>query len=166
MADGDIAGDQLTLEAHLSKTCFECGVEEGRWKVLDYAFPYLIVEVFGLSLLGTTHSMIFQLTCDGFPALGPFIQHWDVEAKARPAPLGHEQAAPSVVDALKEWSEQGNIYGGLYRPWQRGAAAHNGWAAKRPDLAWHRGRTLTFIMEQLYGLVSEQAFWLDYKAAA
>jgi hypothetical protein len=165
--DADIrGGDQRTLEDHLRKTGFQAGVEEGRWEVLRYDFPLLEVRVFGRSLLGLVHPMDFQLRCDQFPALGPFVQQWDPVRGARPTPPTADEAAPSVVDALKEWSESGNVYGGVYRPWQRGAAGHNGWAAKRPDLAWNRNRTLTFILEELHGLVSEQAFWLDYRAAA
>jgi hypothetical protein len=71
------------------------------------------------------------------------------------------------VDALKQWNETPEIpYGGVYRPWQRYAMAHNGWAAKRPDEAWRRDRHLTFIMEKLYALVSEQAAWDAARAAA
>ncbi|MGD9715167.1 MAG: hypothetical protein AB7V46_24395 [Thermomicrobiales bacterium] len=166
MADDDVPGDQATLEAHLRKTSFCAGTEEGRWAVLRYEFPLFEVRVFGRSLLGGTCPMEFQLRCDGFPAIGPFVQHWDLALGARPAPLGADKAAPSIVDALKEWHEHGNIYGGIYRPWQRGAAGHNNWARLRPDLAWHPRRELTFIMEQLYALASEQASWLDSRAAA
>jgi hypothetical protein len=159
-------GDRATLEAHLRKTSFLVGVEEGRWKLLRYEFPLLEVRAFGCSILGTIHPMDFQLRCDGFPAIGPFVQHWDGHSGQRPSPPGADQAAPSIVDALKTWHEHGNVYGGIYRPWQRGAAAHNNWAQLRPDLAWHRRRELTFIMEELYALASEQALWLDSRAAA
>lgn len=165
-AEDDLGGDQLTLNHHLQSTGFCSGVEEGRWKVLCYEFPHLEVRVFGRGMSAKTHAMDFRLTCDGFPVRGPFVEHWDAATGTRPAPPGAEQAAPSVVDALKEWSERGNIYGGIYRPWQRGAALHNNWERLRPDLAWHSKRSLTFIMEHLYGLVSEQALWLDYRAAA
>src|SRR3546814_14482233 len=71
-----------------------------------------------------------------------------------------------VCSSDLQWNENGTGYGGIYRPWQRGAAAHNDWANKRLDLAWHSRRDLTFIMEQLYALASEQASWLAYRAAA
>lgn len=166
MADGVVPGDQRTLEAHMHKTSFLAGGEEGRWQVLNYAFPYLVVRVKGRSLFGATDAMDFQVECRGFPTTGPFVQRWDVQSGARPAPPGADKAAPSVVDALKEWNENGSGYGGIYRPWQRGAATHNNWACLRPDIAWHAKRDLTFLMEQLYALVSEQASWLDSRAAA
>ena len=165
MDEDEIEGDRFTLGMHLRKTSFQAGVEEKRWEVLRNDFPLLEVRVFGRSP-GVTHSMDFQLKCDGFPAIGPFVQNWDARTGSRPPPPPTDTAAPSVIDALKEWSEHGNVYGGIYRPWQRGAAGHNNWAKLRPDLAWHPHRELTFIMEQLYGLVSEQALWLAFREAA
>jgi hypothetical protein len=166
MVETELSGDHATLVRHLQKTSFLAGVEEGRWQVLGFNFPYLEVRIWSRSITGSNHTMDFQLECLGFPAAGPFIQHWDFERRVRPPPPDNRIAAPSVIDALKEWGEQPRRYDGIYRPWQRGAAVHNDWARKRPDLAWHPKRELTFIMEQLYGLVSEQAFWLDSKIAA
>lgn len=168
MADtAELRGDARTLEQHLASTRFRAGDEEGRWSVLLYRFPELVVEVTGADLNArVTTSMTFQLICDQFPVLAPFAQHWDPVGKQRPPPPTAEQAPPGVVDALKDWSEGPIKYGGIYRAWQRHAANHNGWAAKRPDEAWRRDRHLTFIMEKLYGLVCEQAAWLAIRAAA
>jgi hypothetical protein len=62
------------------------------------------------------------------------VQLWDFAAKARKK--GPSEGSPGVVDALKDWTRDGsttNEHGGIYRAWQRYAAAQNGWAAKRPD---------------------------------
>jgi hypothetical protein len=166
MAEETASASQRTLEAHLKSVRFQAGVEEGRWKVLLYAFPVLEVEV-------TAHdpdsdasaSFEFQLLCDNFPALGPFVQHWDHAMQCRPEPL--KQSSPGVIDALKKWDRDGTQeYGGIYRAWQRHAALHNNWATKRPDEAWRRDRHLTFIMEHLYALASEHASWLARSRAA
>ena len=141
MADA-LSAAQQTLDAHLRSVRFLAGVEQGRWRIVRYAFPKLEVNI-----------------------TGPFIQHWDHAEGKRPAPLA--ASADSVVDALKQWSDQGpGTYGGIYRPWQRLAALHNGWASKRPDLVWRRDRHITFIMERLYELVSEHAAWLGQARAA
>lgn len=168
MAEAEADGARLTLAAHLRSARFCAGVEEGRWAILRDAFPELVVRVTGEDMTGRTRvSMVFQLVCDGFPAQAPFIQQWDMATGRRPAPPTAQEAPPGVVDALKQWNETPAVpYGGLYRPWQRHAAVHNGWAAKRPDEAWRRDRHLTFIMERLYGLASEQAAWQTSLAAA
>jgi len=167
MAEETASADERSLETHLYSVRFQAGVEQGRWKILRYAFPVLEVEVTGQDPYGgRSASLEFQLLCDNFPALGPFVQHWDHRLQQRPAPI--TVSSPGVVDALKTWNRDGtqNEYGGIYRAWQRYAALHNSWTAKRPDEAWHRGRHLTFIMEHLYALVSEHAAWLARSSAA
>jgi hypothetical protein len=71
-----------------------------------------------------------------------------------------------VVDALKHWEHVPGQHGGIYRAWQRHAAAHNAWATKRPDDDWRRDRHINFIMENLYALVAEHAAWLGRSSAA
>lgn len=167
MAEATTGGDEAALLVHLRSARFRAGVEEGRWSVLHFAFPNLVVRVVGRNFEGdVTATMDFQLVCDGFPAKGPFVQHWDLASGKRPDPPTAAAASPGVVDALKTWNDPPHVYGGIYRAWQRHAAVHNNWAAKRPDEAWHRERHLVFIMEKLYGLCSEQAAWLAARAAA
>lgn len=166
MAEDEARSDQRTLADHLRSTRFLAGVEEGRWEILLFAFPTLVVRVTGHDLGGTVSaSMDFQLVCDDFPAKAPFVQRWDHTTGQRsPAPT---EGPPGVVDALKDWGSNGsNDHGGIYRAWQRHAAVHNDWAAKRPDEAWRRDRPLTFVMEHLYALASEQAAWLACRLAA
>jgi hypothetical protein len=167
MADETVSASQRSLEAQLNSVRFQAGAEQGRWKIFRYEFPKLEVEVKArdpYSDQSTTFE--FQLICDNFPALGPFVQHWDCVAAQRPA--SPTQSSPGVVDALKTWNHDGggNQYGGIYRAWQRYAALHNNWAGKRPDEAWRRDRHITFIMEHLYALVAEHASWLARSSAA
>jgi hypothetical protein len=166
MADGSGTGDELTLAAHLAGVRFQAGVEEGRWRVLRYAFPELIVEVTGRDFTGAAaENMAFRLLCDGFPVRPPYVERWAPNGRPR-APQVHE-GPPGLVDAFKEWIADGTqIYGGVYRTWQRHAATHGDWASRRPDEAWRRDRDITFIMEKLYGLASDQATWLAARSAA
>jgi hypothetical protein len=162
MADGLPSPDQTTLEAHLHSVRFLTGVQDGRWSVLQYAWPNLFVHVVGRDPeTARTFSSDFHLECKGYPDPGPFIERWTYSAQppfgTRPPPPG--VGSPGYVEALKDWSDQ-NQHGGIYRVWQRFAAAHNGWAEKRPDEAWNRQREIAYLMEQLYALVSEQAAWL------
>ncbi len=165
MAEAVVLASQQSLEAQLRSVRFRAGVEQGRWKIVRYAFPTLEVDVTGLDTPSRqTATLGFQLVCDNFPALGPFVQHWDHANAKRPDPIS--DSSPGVVDALKTWGDQPGKYGGIYRAWQRYAALHNSWATKRPDHAWRRDRHITFILEHLYELVSEHAAWLGRARAA
>ena len=167
MADEIVSAPQHALEAQLNSVRFQAGVEEGRWEILRYVFPVLEVQVTARHpYADKTASLEFQLLCDNYPALGPFVQHWNHATQQRPAPL--TDSSPGVVDALKTWTRDGtrNEYGGIYRAWQRYGALHSNWAQKRPDEAWRRDRHINFIMEHLYALTSEHAAWLARTNAA
>jgi hypothetical protein len=169
MAEGVAAIARQTLEAQLDSVRFVEGVERARWTILRYAWPHLYVRVTAAAT-GTTFSQDFHLECEGYPDPGPFVERWAFAdtptAGERPALAQPPIGSPGFVDALKDWHESTpSMHGGIYRAWQRGAAVHNGWAAKRPDEAWHRNRNIVFIMEHLYALVSEQAHWLASQAA-
>lgn len=164
MAEGEKCASQRSLEAQLNSVRFQAEVEEGRWEIVRYSFPALEVDVTGRDTYSAQSITFgFQLLCDNFPALGPFVQHWDHAKARRPEPL--KESSPAVVDALKTWNHE-NKYGGIYRAWQRYGALHNNWAGLRPDHAWHRDRHICFIMEHLYELVSEHAAWLGRARAA
>ena len=153
-----------TLIAQLNAVRFVSGVEEGRWRVLEMDFPHLYVEVtVARPDMPVNTKAEFHLICDGYPNPGPFVEAWSCESKARPTPPS--VGAPGYVDAMKDWQEGGQ-HGGIYRAWQRYAAVHNGWAGLRPEHAWNATRDITFIMERLYDLVSEQAGWLASRQAA
>jgi hypothetical protein len=154
-----LAPDQATLEADLRLPEFVAGVEEQRWKVLEISFPDLFVRVTGRAFESDrTEIWEFHLKCDNYPEIGPFVERWDHTKRCRPP--RPERGSPGFLDALKDWDE-GGAHGGIYRAWQRMAAAHNGWATKRPDEAWNRQRKITYIMEHLHALVAEQACALD-----
>jgi hypothetical protein len=167
MAEADLPPDALTLQRQMKGVAFHAGIEEGRWSVLLDAFPYLVVQVVGRDFSGqVTAPMTFRLLCDGYPAQAPFVEAWDPVNQGRRPPLA--DGPPGVTDALKHWEKDNcpGVYGGIYRAWQRHAAVHGDWATKRPDEAWRRDRDITFIMEKLYGLASDQAAWLALRPAA
>lgn len=168
MVEGELTSAERTLLAHLDTVRFLAGVDEGRWEILELRWPCLYVRVRVIAGHNETSlSQDFRLECSGYPEPGPYVERWSYASTERrgerpPAPTG--PGAPGYIDALKEWGSGGEE-GGIYRAWNRGAARHNDWSRKRPDEAWHRGRQISFIMEQLYALVSEQVLWLAARAA-
>jgi hypothetical protein len=158
MAEQIIPPARRTLEAQLGSARFLAGVEAGRWEILTLAWPNVYVRVIGKDPdSGRTFAHDFQLECSGYPDPGPQIERWsfaDNATHGQKAPSPSTPGAPGFVDAMKEWG------GGFYRAWSRGAATHNNWAQLRRDEAWHPNRSIVFIMENLYALVTEQAVWL------
>lgn len=161
MADDDISPARKTLLNQLDSVRFLAGIDEGRWEILTMAWPHLFMRIRVLIGPAEVFTHDFRLECTGFPDPGPLVERWAYEDDSRygASPAAPSTGAPGFIDALKDWG------GGVYRTWNRGAAEHNDWSRKRPDEAWHRNRDITFIMEHLYALVSEQALWLAARAA-
>lgn len=166
MAEVEMTPAQTTLVDQLNSVRFLAGVDEGRWEMLVLAWPYLFVRIRVVTGTGAVFTHDFRLECAGFPDPGPYVERWTYADDPQHGnhPAAPKAGAPGFVEALKDWGGN-NGDGGIYRTWNRGAAQHNDWWRKRPDEAWHRNREITFIMEQLYALVSEQALWLAARAA-
>ena len=157
-----------TLGGQMNSVRFLAGVDEGRWEGLGVAWPYLYVCIRAVIGPDAAFSHDFRLECTGFPDPGPYVERWVYADNSQHGDraAAPNSGAPGFIEALKEWGGgAGSAEGGIYRAWNRGAAQHNDWWRKRPDEAWHRNREITFIMEQLYALVSEQALWLAARAA-
>ena len=164
MAEAKTTPAQATLSSQMDSVAFVSAVDEGRWRVLALSWPHLYVQVRSKAEGDIEFEHDFRLECTGYPDPGPYVERWDY---AEDATHGVRSTAPSAgapgfIEAMKEWG--GGAEGGIYRAWNRGAAHHNDWIKKRPDEAWHRDRQITFIMEQLYALVSEQVQWLAARA--
>lgn len=166
MDDVLVAPDRVTFERHMQRPQYLVGADQGRWRLLENAFPNTYFRVSApIGSSGRIHAWDFHFVCDNFPVLTPFIELWDYIQKSRPSapPVGPEH----VKDALKDWQHAPNpnqpnvqTHGGVYRPWQRYAAEHNNWANLRPDLAWNHTRELSYLLERLHELVVDQAIWL------
>jgi hypothetical protein len=146
--------DQALLARDLAAPRVVAGIRAGKWRIIRHEFPDLVVSVSADTSEGRPAvCLTFRCQCDGYPGQAPYVELWDDATRTRPAPPG--LTSPGVADALKDWGAYPE--GGVYRAWQRAAATHNGWAALRPDEAWHPGRTILYVLSKLHELAVEEA---------
>lgn len=146
--------DQALLARDLDAPRVVAGIRAGKWRIIRHEFPNLVVLVGAETGEGRPAvCLTFRCQCDGYPGQTPYVELWDEVRRARPALPA--LVSPGVADALKDWGAYPG--GGVYRAWQRAAATHNGWAALRPDEAWHAGRTILYVLCKLHELVVEEA---------
>ena len=74
---------------------------------------------------------------------------WDYKAGCLLPAARRPKGSPRIVEAFKEWGEHT-----VYRPWDRMGGPHNNWTRDFPALTWHARRDLTFILEDLNGLLT------------
>ena len=140
---------KAAVDADLASARFRAGVARGRWRKIFYEFPVLVVAVAAVEPDGKRSEYDFRFELTGFPGANPEVRIWDrakndlLEASLRP------KGSNRVTEAFKKWRDET-----VYRPWDRRGSQHNNWARDFPALAWHPGRDLTFILEDLHGLLT------------
>jgi hypothetical protein len=138
--------------ADLSSARFRVGVTRGHWRQVSYAFPFLIVAVAAVETDGSYSEYFFRFELTGFPGTAPEVKIWDCTKNTALATDKRPKGSGRVTEAFKAWGNDT-----VYRPWDRQGGGHNNWATSHPSLAWNSHRDLTFILEDLHGLLTSNA---------
>lgn len=152
---------QNAVVADLASARFRVGERRGYWRKLSCDFPILIISVSAVEPDAKNSEYFFRFELTGFPGAAPEVKIWDVAANTLLAADKRPKGSHRVNEAFKTW---GN--GSIYRPWDRHGRLHNDWASKHPDLAWHPKRDLTFILEDLHGLLNSNTLAHGNRPAA
>lgn len=150
-----VTGDDATIaavDADLSSVRFLVGSLQKRWRIVSFDPPVLFVAISG-SLYDDKHEYIFRFDLTGFPGAAPEVRIWDLENNCLLPLHARPKGSERISAAFKEWGSQT-----VYRPWERLAgSSHSDWANLHPELLWHPNRGLTFILEDLHGLITSSA---------
>jgi hypothetical protein len=77
------------------------------------------------------------------------VRIWDPDTNGPLAKEKRPQGNTRVTLAFQLWGSDT-----VYRPWDRCTGPHNDNAARLPNSAWRIDRTLTFILEDLHGILN------------
>lgn len=157
MTDIVIAPDERAVRAHLDSGAFLAGVAAGRWSVLEVAWPHVTIMVSAAPREAAPRGYAIRFELTGYPTTAPTGCIWDIERNEPLAaglrPKGDEVARLFRVDG---WAAAPNA---MYAPWDRLALpGHDRWLTDAPHLAWHPGRTLTFILNELHRIFHADAY--------
>ena len=153
---------KTAADADLACARFRAGVLRKLWRKVSYDFPLLIMAVAAVEPDGSVSEYFFRFELGGFPGVAPAVQIWDCAKNELLAENRRPKGSQRVVEAFKNWGPHNSVY----RPWERTSGAHNNWAQSHPDLAWHSKRDLTFILEDLHGLLTSNAAARSNRPAA
>jgi hypothetical protein len=139
--------------ADLSAPSFLAGLARGYWRVVSFEFPTLLVAIAAATTAGgalTEYGFRFELS--NFPNAAPEGRIWDLTGNCLLDVGARPKGSARVEMAFQAWGQ-----GTVYRPWDRHAGAHNNWATTHPAMIWNPSRNLTFIMDDLHGLLTSLA---------
>lgn len=144
---------EKTVVADLASTGYRVGVMRGWWRTVSFEFPILVVAVNMAELDGEPKEYFFRFELTGYPGTAPEVKIWDPNT-SDVLPHGlRPRGSNRVNEAFKDGWNNGSIY----RPWERSGVQHNNWHLSHPALAWNPDRDLTFILEDLHGLLTSNA---------
>ena len=138
------------IYADLSAPHFRAGLLRHQWRQVLFTYPILIVGVAAIEKNGESSEYFFRFELTGYPVVAPEVMIWDCATNKLLPTKQRPTGSPRVNEAFKSWGPPDTIY----RPWERTSGTHNDWGKKHPELAWHPKRDLTFILEDLHGLLN------------
>jgi hypothetical protein len=157
----DLRPAELAVTADLASARFRIGVKRGHWREVSYVFPILVIAVAAVEPNGNPSEYAFRFEMSEFPGTAPDVRIWDCATDVLLAVGLRPRGSHRVTEAFKSWGNQT-----VYRPWDRLAGAHNNWSSGYPDLVWNAKRDLTFILEDLYGLLTSNTTAYGTRQAA
>lgn len=149
------------VEADLQDGGIVTGCESGRWRILTYKFPTLDFVISATEPDGTPSEYGFRAELSNYPGQPPMVQIWDHKTNQPLAGAQRPKGSRRVQISFQQWSSDT-----VYRPWERLTGPHNNNANAYPHLAWRPDRRLTFVFEDLYGILNSNARAIRARAAA
>ena len=137
------------------------GRDAGRWRVIGFEFPTLDFSISATEPSGETREYGFRAELSNYPAQAPMVRIWDHERNTALAIDRRPKGGARVEKTFQHWGSDT-----VYRPWERMTGPHNNNAGTFPHLAWRPDRHLSFILEDLHGILTSNARAQRIRASA
>ena len=143
---------QMHAESDLDESVFRAGVAAGRWRVINFKFPRLDFAILGTEPDGSRKEYAFMAELSNYPSQAPMVRIWDMQQDVPLDVAQRPKGNPRLEQAFQKWGSDT-----VYRPWERLTGPHNSNAGNLRHLAWHVERRLSFIFEDLHGILNSNA---------
>lgn len=151
--------DQQLLEHDLAAVEFRCGEIEGRWRLIQTAWPHAIIAVAAAERAGAPAEFGFRFECTGYRQTPVTAQPWDVDGSC-PLPPQRWPTGRSILPSVFRPDWKGGSC--LYLPCDRiSIEGHDQWRHEHPSRLWQPARGIICYLEQLYDLLNQS----DYTGA-
>ncbi|MGF7188229.1 hypothetical protein JOE11_001256 [Robbsia andropogonis] len=149
------------VEADLQDAGIVAGCESGMWRILASNFPTLDFIIRATEPDGSSSEYGFRAELSNYPGQPPMVRIWDHKSNQQLAAVQRPKGSRRVQISFQQWGSDT-----VYRPWERLTGPHNNNATTYPHLAWRPDRRLTFIFEDLYGILNSNARTIRARAEA
>lgn len=153
--------DQRAFEADVAKATFRLGEVEGRWRLIQTAWPYVFIGVTAKD----RREYVLRLQCVGYPQTPPTGGPWDmVENKILAFDRWPRGQGGRVSAVFRTNWKSGTA---LYLPCDRESiAGHNNWRHEIPSKIWRPTDGVVQYLELVYELLHCRDYASPLSAAA
>lgn len=148
--------DERVFRAHIAAGPFQSGVDRGRWRLLEIAWPHALIAVSAAPRAGGPEAYELRFECSNYPQSPPTAAPWDVE---RRAPLEHRRwpGGRSRVPLAFNPSWKGGQC--LYLPCDRlSIEGHDPWRVQHPSMIWSPDRDITQYLRVVHELLTSRDY--------
>lgn len=143
---------EAKAEADLEDYAVRAGIDTGRWRILAFAFPLLDFVVAATEPDSARSEYGFRAELTGYPAQAPMVRIWDFVTGGPLAAAARPKGGVRVQRSFQFWQKDT-----VYRAWDRLTGPHVNGAVTAPLFAWHAGRRLSFVLEDLHAILNANA---------
>jgi hypothetical protein len=141
--------DERALRADLAKPAFRLAQSEGRFRLLDIAWPAVLLGV----VASDGQEYVLRFDCTGYPTGAPTARPWDAE---RNAPLAFDRWPGSKGGRVKavfrtKWKDGTALYLPCDRVSREG---HDNWRQETPTMIWRPERGILQYLEIVHELLN------------
>ncbi|MER8674601.1 hypothetical protein [Mesorhizobium sp. M0037] len=150
MATSTQAGpDERALRADLGKPAFRLAQSEGRFRLINIAWPIAVIGV----TASDGHEFALRFDCSGYPATAPTARVWDAERNTAPAIGQWPKSKGGRVKAVfrPDWKDGSALYLPCDRVSREG---HDNWLQETPTMIWRPDRGILQYLEIVHELLN------------
>ncbi|MCY4107698.1 MAG: hypothetical protein OXG11_01560 [Chloroflexi bacterium] len=144
--------DKLAVRAALDSGAFQSGVDNGRWRLVEFEWPFVVFAISAATRPNSPKEFGLRIDLSGYPRQAPTAEPWSIDRSGRLIASERPKGERANEVFRCDW-EQGRA---LYAPWDRiGLESHSEWASQHPAYAWHPGRDLTFFLRCVHDILND-----------
>jgi hypothetical protein len=148
--------DEQVFRAHLEMGPFLSGVDRGRWRLLNIAWPYVVIAVTAAVRPQGPKEYAFRFELSNYPQAPPTAQPWN---EMNNSPLEHPKwpaGRSRIPKAFNPGWQSGQC---LYLPCDRIAiVGHDGWRTQHPSMIWQSDGDITQYLRIIYDLLNSSDY--------
>jgi hypothetical protein len=156
-----MAPDEKALRADVAEPAFRASVADGRWRLIDIAWPHVFIAVRAKD----AREYVLRFNCAAFPTAPPTAGPWDMQTNAVLAFDLWPRSRGGRVGAVFNPRWKGGT--ALYLPCDREAiAGHDGWRTQMPSKIWRPSAGIVQYLELVHELLNCADYAPPARAAA